>query len=216
MNITNRITHDVLQGTGAWLRLREGFDTASEAPAALGVGKYVTRAELLRQKHTGISPEHSPATLGKFAAGHEAEARARRGRLKVFLGMCPGVGKTFAMLRAAQQEANMASERYQSLFGQMPIPALVLDAMGKGSAATKYNIYASLSNFPIWWLGLLLGRVADKMGPTTMLRTEAALGIAMHRVLDLDHVRPVVGQHLRAPGAGQHAGEVQHLEVAQR
>ena len=32
------------------------------------------------------------------------EARARRGRLKIFLGMCPGVGKTYAMLRAAQQE----------------------------------------------------------------------------------------------------------------
>lgn len=33
-----------------------------------------------------------------------AEARARRGRLKVFFGMCPGVGKTYAMLRAAHQE----------------------------------------------------------------------------------------------------------------
>jgi len=32
------------------------------------------------------------------------EAQSRRGRLKVFFGMCPGVGKTFAMLRAAQQE----------------------------------------------------------------------------------------------------------------
>ncbi|MBS0662536.1 MAG: sensor histidine kinase KdpD [Verrucomicrobia bacterium] len=32
------------------------------------------------------------------------ERRARRGRLKVFFGMCPGVGKTYAMLRAAQQE----------------------------------------------------------------------------------------------------------------
>jgi two-component system sensor histidine kinase KdpD len=32
------------------------------------------------------------------------EARARRGRLKIFFGMCPGVGKTYAMLRAAQQE----------------------------------------------------------------------------------------------------------------
>jgi two-component system sensor histidine kinase KdpD len=31
-------------------------------------------------------------------------ARAKRGQLKVFFGMCPGVGKTFAMLRAAQQE----------------------------------------------------------------------------------------------------------------
>ncbi|MBU6260935.1 MAG: YqaJ viral recombinase family protein [Burkholderiales bacterium] len=77
MNITNRTTHDVQQGTGAWLRLREGFFTASEAPAALGVSKYVTRAELLRRKHTGVPEEHSAATLGKFAAGHEAEARAR-------------------------------------------------------------------------------------------------------------------------------------------
>jgi two-component system, OmpR family, sensor histidine kinase KdpD len=31
-------------------------------------------------------------------------ARARRGRLKVFFGMCPGVGKTYAMLQAAHQE----------------------------------------------------------------------------------------------------------------
>jgi two-component system, OmpR family, sensor histidine kinase KdpD len=34
------------------------------------------------------------------------ETRAHRGRLKVFFGMCPGVGKTYAMLRAAQQEAH--------------------------------------------------------------------------------------------------------------
>jgi two-component system, OmpR family, sensor histidine kinase KdpD len=32
------------------------------------------------------------------------EAAKKRGRLKVFLGMCPGVGKTFAMLEAAQRE----------------------------------------------------------------------------------------------------------------
>ena len=39
--------------------------------------------------------------------------------------------------------------------------AVVLSAIGDGSAATKYSFFASLSNFPIWWLGLLLGRVAD-------------------------------------------------------
>lgn len=31
------------------------------------------------------------------------EAAAKQGRLFIFLGMCPGVGKTYAMLRAAQQ-----------------------------------------------------------------------------------------------------------------
>src|SRR5678816_2658190 len=35
--------------------------------------------------------------------------------------------------------------------------AVVLNAIGEGSAATKYNVFASLANFPIWWLGLLLG-----------------------------------------------------------
>ncbi len=39
-----------------------------------------------------------------LASLRAAEARARRGHLKIFLGMCPGVGKTYAMLRAAQQE----------------------------------------------------------------------------------------------------------------
>lgn len=38
------------------------------------------------------------------------EARARRGRLKVFFGMCPGVGKTYAMLRAAQQELRAGTD----------------------------------------------------------------------------------------------------------
>jgi two-component system sensor histidine kinase KdpD len=39
-----------------------------------------------------------------LAAIQKEEARQRRGRLKVFLGMCPGVGKTFAMLEAARVE----------------------------------------------------------------------------------------------------------------
>jgi hypothetical protein len=55
--------------------------------------------------------------------------------------------------------------------------ALVLVSMGEGSGATKYNIFASLSNFPIWWLGLALGLAADKGGPRAMLVTEAGFGI---------------------------------------
>lgn len=38
-----------------------------------------------------------------LASLHDAESRSKRGQLKVFLGMCPGVGKTYAMLRAARQ-----------------------------------------------------------------------------------------------------------------
>lgn len=55
--------------------------------------------------------------------------------------------------------------------------AMVLSVIGRGAAATGYNVFASLSNFPLWWLGLLLGWVADHRGPSVMLVAEAVLGI---------------------------------------
>ena len=39
-----------------------------------------------------------------LAALKREEARQKRGKLKIFLGMCPGVGKTYAMLQAARQQ----------------------------------------------------------------------------------------------------------------
>jgi two-component system sensor histidine kinase KdpD len=39
-----------------------------------------------------------------LASVNRDQARARRGQLKVFFGMCPGVGKTYAMLKAAHEE----------------------------------------------------------------------------------------------------------------
>jgi hypothetical protein len=55
--------------------------------------------------------------------------------------------------------------------------ALVLDAIGAGAAATKFSVMASLANFPIWWVGLLLGWMADRYGAPAMLETEAALSL---------------------------------------
>ena len=49
-------------------------------------------------------PDHRPDPDALLAALHADEVRAKRAHLKVFLGMSPGVGKTYAMLRAAQQE----------------------------------------------------------------------------------------------------------------
>ena len=49
-------------------------------------------------------PEGKTSEPGALPAGATREARAaRRGQLKIFFGMCPGVGKTYAMLRSAQQ-----------------------------------------------------------------------------------------------------------------
>ncbi|MDB6093122.1 MAG: two-component sensor histidine kinase [Verrucomicrobia bacterium] len=49
-------------------------------------------------------PDPRPDPDALLASLHRDEARARRGRLKIFFGMSPGVGKTYAMLRAAHQQ----------------------------------------------------------------------------------------------------------------
>lgn len=48
--------------------------------------------------------EQHPDPDALLASLKQEEARAKKGRLKVFFGMCPGVGKTYAMLRAAHEE----------------------------------------------------------------------------------------------------------------
>lgn len=55
--------------------------------------------------------------------------------------------------------------------------AFVLDAIGAGHAATKYNGFASLSNAPIWYVGLVLAWADTAWGPGGMLMVESALGV---------------------------------------
>ena len=67
----------VQQGTPEWHTARAQCLTASDAPAMMGVSLYKTRTELLREKATGITPDHDAATLARFEAGHAAEGPAR-------------------------------------------------------------------------------------------------------------------------------------------
>ena len=53
----------------------------------------------------------------------------------------------------------------------------VLDAIGKGAAATKYSAFASISNAPITYMGLILAAVETRRGPQWMLAAEAVAGI---------------------------------------
>lgn len=53
----------------------------------------------------------------------------------------------------------------------------VLDTIGKGAAATKYNAFASLSNMPITYMGLVLAWAQTKWGEHGMLYTDAAAGV---------------------------------------
>lgn len=77
--------------------------------------------------------------------------------------------------------------------------AVVLSALGDSPAATGYNVFASLSNFPMWWLGLLLGWLADAHGAQSMLLGEGLFGVAAVALFALVSKR--AGQSLFAGGA---------------
>ena len=70
-------TLSVLQGSPEWLAVRLNHDTASEAPAAAGQSKYLSRTQLLHQKKTGLSEEIDDFKQGLFDKGHESESGAR-------------------------------------------------------------------------------------------------------------------------------------------
>ncbi len=55
--------------------------------------------------------------------------------------------------------------------------AVVLEAIGKGAAATKYNVFASLSNVPIAYLTVANGWVSTHWGTGAMLCFEASAGV---------------------------------------
>jgi hypothetical protein len=62
-------------------------------------------------------------------------------------------------------------------FSYAAFSAFVLEAIGARLAATKYNAFASLSNTPIWYMGLVLAAFEVKWGPRGMLATESAFGV---------------------------------------
>lgn len=68
---------NVTQGSQEWLDARRAYHTASEAPAAMGHSKYMSRTKLLAKK-TGGGEEHIDShKQALFDRGHEAEALAR-------------------------------------------------------------------------------------------------------------------------------------------
>ena len=63
--------------------------------------------------------------------------------------------------------------------------AVVLEAIGRGAAATKYNVYASLSNIPIAYMTVVDGWARTRWNEGAMLYTEAMVGFAALAVFGL-------------------------------
>src|SRR5215831_8105190 len=89
----------------------------------------------------------------------EQEARAARGRLKIFFGASAGVGKTYAMLAAGQAqrragidivvgfvETHGRVETAELLKDLEQLPPLILDV--RGASIKEFNLDAALARHP--------------------------------------------------------------------
>lgn len=68
---------DLQQGSAEWLAHRRTTRNASDAPAMMGASPYVTRADLVRQRATGVEREIDASTQRVFDCGHEVEPALR-------------------------------------------------------------------------------------------------------------------------------------------
>lgn len=108
--------------------------------------------------------EARPDPADLLARVQREESAAGRGKLKVFLGMAPGVGKTYAMLAAAQRlaregvdvaagvvETHGRTETEQLLLGLDVLPRRKVDYRGAGGAGVvleEFDLDAALSRRP--------------------------------------------------------------------
>jgi two-component system sensor histidine kinase KdpD len=103
--------------------------------------------------------EHRPDPEAMLARVKEEEARARRGKLKVFFGAAAGVGKTYAMLEAARElradgvdvvvgyvETHRRAETEALLEGLEVLPRLALDY--RGTTLEEFDLDAALRRHP--------------------------------------------------------------------
>ncbi len=72
----------------------------------------------------------------------------------------------FTLLYAFVQGLNYAS-----------FTAVVLEAIGRGSVATKYNLYASLSNMPIIYMTVIEGHIYERWQAHGLLLADAISGL---------------------------------------
>lgn len=137
----------------------------------------------------------------------EAEAR-RRGRLKVFFGAAPGVGKTFAMLEAARirntegidvvigwAETHGRSETAALLDGQEILPPRFLSYRGR--ELKEFDLDAALERRPLL---ILVDELAHTNAPGSRhakrwqdVQELLASGISVYTTLNVQHIESLNG-----------------------
>lgn len=106
-----------------------------------------------------MADENRPNPDALLSSIQREEAAQKRGRLKVFLGMSPGVGKTYSMLESAQRELKAGRDvviGYVETHGRKETDALTVGLPQiprralehRGIALTEFDLDATLARKP--------------------------------------------------------------------
>lgn len=120
------------------------------------------------------------AALGCIAGGYLCDRMDRKTAYYVY-GI---VGALCAIAMAAAPRTELAYSAFCLLYwfisglAYAAFSAVVLEAIGLGAAATKYSLFASLSNMPIQYMTLVDGWAHTRWGTGGMLVAEALVGLA--------------------------------------
>ena len=144
----------------------------AEVAAAWGVGS--TTVSLVQGFLGGIV-----SMAGCIAGGYGCVRLGARTGYTVYGGIMAAVTVAMALLPETPRVYIAGNLAYQFVTGltYAAFTAFVLELIGAKLAATKYNGFASLSNTPIWYMGLLLAAAVAGMGPRGMLFAESAFGV---------------------------------------
>lgn len=106
-------TLDLIQGSPEWHAHRANHFNASDAPAMMGVSKYKTRDQLIKEMATGITEDVGTHKQRLFDRGHAAEA-AVRPKIEALIGEdlypAAGVSDEHHKLSASFDGIDMAEE----------------------------------------------------------------------------------------------------------
>ena len=139
------------------------------------------------------------SAIGCIAGGWVCD-RMDRKKAYVWFGILQaGSGVAMALLPRSQTMFVVWVSVYTFTSGlaYAAFSAFVLEVIGKGAAATKYNALASLSNVPIYYMTTLDGWAHDRWNSAGMFFTESGLAVAS-AALFLVLVKVLLGRSLPA------------------
>ncbi len=119
------------------------------------------------------------AAAGCIIGGYACDRMDRKfayGLYGVLMALC-AVAMAFSPRIPAMYVCCVMAYAFISGLTYAGFSAVVLEAIGQGAAATKYSLFASLSNMPIAYMTVVEGLAHTRRGASAMLYCEAAAGL---------------------------------------